>query len=252
MSKSNKKAPKSLGPKSLDAAAQADDLQPWHITPMGCLYASAVLIGLVLITFPFDLAISNWFREHPLRGDLKRLINLCEAFGYGFTALLVIITAAAIDRRSWRVVPRLLLGTYCAGAAANLGKIVVARWRPNTAFEPTGVRDSFVSWFPWVWPDELPGPWNSGYASFPSGHSATAVGLALSLSIFYPKGTWWFLFLAGLTMLQRIESRAHYPSDTFAGAAVACLVTALLLHSRWLERRLRRIETGPLASTIAN
>ena len=46
-----------------------------------------------------------------------------------------------------------------------------------------------------------------------------------------------------MAMLQRVESRAHYLSDTLAGAAVACLVTALLLHSRWLERRLRKLET---------
>lgn len=227
------------------ASPSTDELAPWHLTPMNCLGASAVLIGLAMLALPFDLAVSTWFKEHPLRGDAQRLINLCEAFGYGLTALFVIITAAAIDRRGVRVMPRLLLGTYGAGAVANLGKVIVARWRPNTTFTPNGFRDSFVSWFPWIYPDELPGPWNSGYASFPSGHSATAVGLALALSIFYPRATWWFVVLAALTMLQRIVSRAHYPSDTFAGAAVACLVAALLLHSRWLERRLRRIENQP-------
>lgn len=212
---------------------------------MGCLWASAVLITLVLVALPFDLQITAWFKAHPLRGDLKRLITLCEVFGYGGAVGMVIITAWAIDPRGWRVAPRLLLGAYGSGGLANLGKIVIARWRPNTSYEPQGVRDSFVTWFPWIWPGELPTAWNSGYASFPSGHSATAVGLALSLSILYPKATWWFLVLAGLAMLQRIESRAHYLSDTLAGAAVACLVVALLLHNRWLERQLRRVETLP-------
>lgn len=250
-----KRPPQTSGPvssqKQPSQQVAETDLPPWHLTPMGLLIASSLLTVLALVAFPFDLAISDWFKLHPLRGDPQRVVNLLEAFGFGPTAFVVMLTAAFIDRRGWRVLPRLTLGTYAAGSLANLGKIIVARWRPNTAHVPNGVRDSFISWFPWIWPDELPTPWNSGYASFPSGHSATAVGLALSLSIFYPKATWWFVFLAGMTMLQRVASRAHYPSDTLAGAALACFAMAILLHSRWLERRLRKLEMGPHASTGA-
>jgi membrane-associated phospholipid phosphatase len=211
---------------------------------MGCLWASAVLIGLAIIALPFDVSLANWVRQNHIRGDLERLITLCEVFGYGLSVLFIAITAAAIDKRGWRVMPRILIGAFASGLIADAGKVLVARWRPNSDFEPQGFRDSFVRWLPVLSLDELPGPWNRGMQSFPSGHSATAVGLALALSIFYPKGTWWFLVLAGLAMFQRIESRAHYLSDTLAGAAVACLVTALLLHSRWLERWLRDVENG--------
>lgn len=237
------KRPPSTQPSQSSAVNEVDSLPPWHITPMGCLYASAALIALTIVALPFDLAITNWIKQNHIRGDLERLIMLGEVFGYGLTVLFVVITAAWIDSRGWRVAPRLILGAFGSGLVADIGKIVVARWRPNANFEPTGVRDTFVTWFPWVWPDGLPSPWNRGFASFPSGHSATAVGLALSLSIFYPKATWWFIFLAGMAMLQRVESRAHYLSDTLAGAAVACLVTALLLHSKWLERKLRKVES---------
>ena len=201
------------------------------------------MIVLVMVALPFDLAVSNWMRANHLPGDLERLINLGEVFGYGLSVLFIAVTAAAIDARGWRVMPRILLGAWGSGMIANAGKIIVARWRPNADFRPEGIGDSFIGWLPLLSPADLPGPWNRGMQSFPSGHSATAVGLALALSIFYPKGTWWFLVLAGLAMFQRIESRAHYLSDTLAGAAVACLVTALLLHSRWLERWLRKLET---------
>jgi membrane-associated phospholipid phosphatase len=234
-------------PNSNQPSPVSEELPPWHITPMGCLGASALLIVLAIAALPFDLALSNWIKQNPIRGDLERLIMLCEVFGYGLSVVFIAITAAAIDARGWRVMPRILLGAFAAGVTADLGKILVARWRPNADFQPQGIRDSFISWLPWVWPDRLPGAWNRGYASFPSGHSATAVGLALALSIFYPKGTWWFLILAAFAMFQRIESRAHYLSDALAGAAVACLVTALLLHSRWLERWLRRVETRPIS-----
>ena len=56
--------------------------------------------------------------------------------------------------------------------------------------------------------------------------------------------------LAFFVALQRLEARAHYLSDTLAGAAVACLVMALLLHSRWLERRLRKLEAGGVAPAV--
>lgn len=225
-----------------------DELVPWHITPMGCLWASAVLIVLVMAALPFDVALANWMRANHIRGDLERLITLGEVFGYGLSVLFIAITAAAIDARGWRVVPRILFGAFGSGLIADACKIIIARWRPNANFQPVGFQDSFIRWLPLLSRDELPGPWNRGMQSFPSGHSATAVGLALALSIFYPKGTWWFLVLAGLAMFQRIESRAHYLSDTLAGAAVACLVTALLLHSRWLERWLRKLETRPVSA----
>ncbi len=235
------------------AASQSliDDLPPWHITSMGCLWASVVLMGLTLVAFPVDVALTAWIRQDRIRGDLERLVMLGEVFGNGLSVLCVIMTAAAIDQRGWRITPRLLLGAFGAGLLADICKTFVARWRPNADFRPVGFRDSFVGWFPWIWQDELPTAWNRGLQSFPSGHSATAVGLALALSIFYPRATWWFIILAILAAFQRIESRAHYLSDTLAGAALACLFTALLLHSRWLERKLRKLETLPVAGRQA-
>ena len=210
---------------------------------MRCLWASAALILLAVVALPFDLSISAWMKQNHIRGELKHLIALCEAFGFGWSVLLIVITAACVDRRGWRVAPRLLLGSLGIGLLADAGKIIVARWRPNADFQPQGFRDTFIGWLPWVWPAELPAKWNRGFASFPSGHSATAVGLALALGTLYPKATVWFIFLAGWVMLQRIESRAHYPSDTLSGAALACFVTAIALHSRWLETKLGKLES---------
>ena len=69
-------------------------------------------------------------------------------------------------------------------------------------------------------------------ASFPSGHSAVAWSLALALSWLYPQGRRFFVFLAVMVMVQRVLSSTHFPSDTFAGAAIGILVTSLLLPSR--------------------
>lgn len=225
--------------------ADSNSLEPWHITPMGCVVASAIFLLLALVALPLDLSLTGWVRGNHIRGDLERVIMLAEFFGYGWTALFVMVTAAQIDQRGWRVVPRLFIAFACIGIAANLCKVFfVARWRPNASFQPEHIRESFAQWLPWFDRARLPAPWNRDLMSFPSGHTATAVGLALSLSILYPRGTVWFCVLAFMAALQRIESRAHYLSDTLAGAAVACFVMALLLHSRWLESRLRKLESG--------
>ncbi|WP_254510622.1 phosphatase PAP2 family protein [Anatilimnocola floriformis] len=227
---------------AIPTARPAANEQRRLITPMRCLWASAVLTALTIVALPFDVSISAWMKQNHIRGELERIISLCEFFGFGWTVLFVAVTAAFIDRRGWRVMPRLVIGSLGVGLVADLGKIIIARWRPNADFAPQGFRETFISWLPWIWPEQLPDKWNRGFASFPSGHSATAVGLALALSTLYPKATLWFIFLAGMTMLQRVESRAHYPSDTFAGAALACFITAVLLHSNWLQSKFNKLE----------
>jgi hypothetical protein len=63
--------------------------------------------------------------------------------------------------------------------------------------------------------------------SFPSGHSANAVLLAVFLSTLFPGGKPLFWTLAGAACLQRILSHAHWPSDVFAGALVGLVAAAL-------------------------
>jgi membrane-associated phospholipid phosphatase len=83
--------------------------------------------------------------------------------------------------------------------------------------------------------------------SFCSGHTATAVGLAISLSFFYPRGRWLFALFAALAATQRLESQAHYLSDTFAAAAVAFLCAAVCTDPRLLGRWFDAFERRPAA-----
>ncbi|WP_425614671.1 phosphatase PAP2 family protein [Anatilimnocola sp. NA78] len=233
-------------PREVSPTLADDELTPWHITSMGCLIASGILVVLMFGAFFVDVPLSNWMRhEHrPIKGDLLRLIMLGEVFGYGLSVLMIVITAGVLDVRGWRVTPRLLIGGFGCGLFADVCKVlIVARWRPSAEFRPENFQESFATWLPLFFQSRLPGPWKHVLMSFPSGHSATATGLALALSILYPRGTWWFLLLAALAMIQRVVSSAHYLSDTLAGAAVACFFTAVLLHWRWLERRFRRWES---------
>ena len=73
--------------------------------------------------------------------------------------------------------------------------------------------------------------------AFPSAHAASAVGLAVALSRFYPQGRPLFVGLAVLACLQRMTSGAHFLSDVLAGAAIGYLFAHACVGNGWLARR---------------
>jgi membrane-associated phospholipid phosphatase len=182
------------------------------------LFAMLLVAGLLAV--PVELSLMRWLRDHPPRGDMRRFIALCEAFGYVPTVALIILTAGVLDARGRRVVYRLALSAFGAGAAANLVKAMIARQRPLSV-EAASAWNSFCGWLP-VWRLEH---WSHATQSFPSAHTATAVGLALAVA--YPRGRGVFALLAVLVGLQRVLAQAHFPSDVLFGAALAVLVHAV-------------------------
>lgn len=67
--------------------------------------------------------------------------------------------------------------------------------------------------------------------SFPSGHTAAAFALAVSLSFGYPSLYLLFLGLAAMVGISRIYVGMHYPSDVLMGAALGSgmsLITHLI------------------------
>ena len=126
---------------------------------------------------------------------------------------------------------------------ANLGKLVVARTRPNDFDFAGGVWSTFGGWAPILTSGDLGEALDHSVQSFPSGHTATAVGLAIGLSRLYPRGKWLFSFFAVLAGMQRIQVGVHYLSDTLAGAALGCLVGAICQDPRLLGRVFDRWES---------
>ena len=121
-----------------------------------------------------------------------------------------------------------------SGMAANGAKMLLARTRPY-AFDFHGnVWTTFGQWLP-----------ASGMGqSFPSGHAATAAGLALALAALYPNARRFFLLMAVLVACQRIECGAAFPSDVLCGAAIGCLTAACCLRfgagaAAWCDERRR-------------
>ncbi|MFE7776203.1 phosphatase PAP2 family protein [Streptomyces sp. NPDC057445] len=66
-------------------------------------------------------------------------------------------------------------------------------------------------------------------SSFPSGHTAAAVGFTAAVA---PTSPWWAAAAAiptAMVALERVHTGAHYPSDVAAGAAIG-IASALLVH----------------------
>lgn len=191
---------------------------------------AAGLAGLAIAIPSVDMPASSWLRSQHLPGDLRKAIDLSEVFAHGIGAATILLTlwVLAPERRSklWLAVAI----TLVSGATANALKSGFVRIRPHA--EGTLRIDSE----PQAWKTaengvELVKPsfWDARQRSFPSGHAATAWGLAIGLSFVFPRGISLFAGFATLASVQRLTSGAHYPTDVLAGAAVAFLAAALLL-----------------------
>ncbi len=193
-----------------------------------------ILLLLAAAALSVDLSVAGFVKLGNVPGDLKRLVGLSEAFAYGGTVGIIILLAMVLDPRGWRIAPRLTMTAFGAGLLADGLKLLVARQRPSIADASAHVFDTFAGWLPLLQD-------NHRLQSFPSGHTATAVGLAIALSALYPRGWWLFAVIATVSGFQRIASESHFLSDVLVGAAIGCLVgagcTTSTRFGRWLADR---------------
>lgn len=195
----------------------------------------AVLGGLL---FAADLPVARWCRGHRLPGDLARLVDLSEVFAHGFGVAVLLGVAVALDRPLQRAaavrtdVLRLVAAAYAGGLVVDVIKAAVTRVRPRAA-ELEAVASAFGTFGTAAARPDIAAAGLVGKSvdlmSFPSGHAATAAGLATALCWRYPHGIPVFATLAFAAAAQRVVCSAHYPSDTAFGAAIGVAAAALCL-----------------------
>lgn len=196
-----------------------------------------------------DALIAARVAGRGLSGDLSRLLQFSEAFAHGMGVALILITVAFLDPRGWRVLPRLAACAYGSGLLADACKLFIARWRPKMIEDWSAGAETFVGWLPAFQAEGLPTAWGHALQSFPSGHAATGVGLAVGLSALYPRAWIWFAVLATLAAGQRIATGNHFLSDTLVGAAIGLFVAQRLCGdgplSRWFSNWETTVSTAP-------
>lgn len=202
-------------------------------------FAAAFLIATAL-ALAVDVPVAKFCARGGVPNSFDKLFSLAEVFAHGLGAACILLTAYVIDLERRRRMLRIAACVVSAGLSANLAKLVIGRMRPRMMIVDH-IWDSFIGWYPALMRGKPLGGSSSGFQSFPSGHAVVATALAIGLSILYPRGRWLFAFFAVLAALQRVESCAHYLSDTVAGAAIACLFCGIFfddrLLGRWFTRR---------------
>ncbi len=211
--------------RDLDGSADTANAQllrraVWWFVGAGLL----ALVAAVLI-IPMDHQLSESMRMGHVPGDLRKAIELSEAFAHGSGATAILVCLLLATQRPRRRVWCAIAITAVSGVSANLLKAAFTRARPYT-YDAAQASTSDVTGWQFLGSGSF---WDASQRSFPSGHTATAWGLAFALSILYPRAAIVFAFLAMLATFQRLVSGAHFPSDTLAGFGIACLTLGLLL-----------------------
>jgi membrane-associated phospholipid phosphatase len=189
-----------------------------------------ILVAAGLAAFSVDYPVAQWCAANNCPRFFDGPLQFFELFGHLLGVILAAVAVHQLDpARRWAL-PRLLTCAILSGLAADTVKLFIVRTRPyKMDFSlPGNVWSTFGDWLPL---------WNAGGSgqSFPSGHTATAVGLFMALLWLYPAGRRLFPALVVLVACQRVESCAHYLSDVLFGGALGYLVATVCLRSAWVS-----------------
>jgi membrane-associated phospholipid phosphatase len=198
-----------------------------------------IVTGLLALTI--DVPLSRAMVEDHALKSLHRFLEMMEPFGQPPAVIVVSLAVLLCGGARRGASLRIAAGGLASGLAVDMLKLCVARIRPRHFNFPGSVVETFLGL--------LPGAGGGSHLqSWPSGHTATAVGFCLALSAVFPGGRWLFRVLALLVALQRIESGAHYLSDTLFAASVAYVVHLAVFGSGPVGRWFDRIEARRMGS----
>ena len=199
--------------------------------------APAIVLLVLLVMMVVDIPLSHI--THQFSGDVRhffgKLSIIAKGVWYlvGLPLLAVILLSFALVARlakkpllerhliNWVGIPVMIwLSVVLSGLVTNIIKFTLGRFRPDLYFmqAPENVQIGL-------------GYFSDQYLqnSFPSGHTTTAVAVATTLWLIWPRG--WVLFLAfgvGAGLL-RVLAGVHWPSDVVAGGFIG-YITAVMIH----------------------
>ena len=194
------------------------------------------IVGLFLalsiaLMFWADLPLGLWMQDFPdeLRPFARWITDLGEGVEILVTSGVVLILCIFVP--STRLRRRVVVGANSIAAAAafiflsvagggltaSLVKNMIGRARPSL-LDTHG----YLHFEPFTF--------DSDFAAFPSGHSATAGAMAMSLALVFPRLRSLFIPVGVLITLSRQLVGAHWPSDTMMGWAVGVAFTLWMGH----------------------
>lgn len=213
----------------------------WDSSWFRTLLPPLLLIACGLLALKVDIGLSrSMIVDRPLK-PIHDALEVAAPFGNAFSVSLIVICIFAFRPARLWAMPRVFTAVLGGGLAADIVKLFVGRTRPyNSNFDLT-VADTFLGFLPGF-------HGGAGSQSFPSAHVATAIGFCLAMSTLVPKARGWFIFIATLVAVQRVEAGSHFLSDTFWGGATGYLLCILIyrpgLCGKWFDQLELRWATG--------
>lgn len=201
-------------------------MKPGHRRFTLGLLAVGAWLALLLAARAVDDHVIAWLRHAGDDGVARRRTIASWLAAIDAAALYLCIPAILMAFGNWkRLLVAWTLPMMLMLGLTHLLKFAVGRARPLLdagahAFEPLSGREDMNS--------------------FPSGHTATAVTVALLLGIFFPRARIVFYLFAACVALERVVSDAHFPSDLVGGAAVGAL--SVWLSWKWLGPRFYQLQ----------
>jgi undecaprenyl-diphosphatase len=167
-------------------------------------------------------------------GDRRVTRRVAAGASPGVHRMLSVVEEAAEGTKLWcgAAVAMAWLGGARGrtAAAAGLAAVAVAQLVSNGLCKQLADRSRPPK--EWIPHDEVEDRPDS--SSFPSGHTAAAVGFTAAVAPSWPLAGALCAVPAALVAVERVQSGAHYPSDVAAGAAIG-------LAGAWLTRRSPRL-----------
>lgn len=196
----------------------------YQVFPGSALIGAAILlvsfffiIAMLVLDGPIIHAVHAFTSENPM---VRKIFNIVSSFGS--SAWILTISGAlglGISVLDWRKFSRarrsMLLTLYenanfvfftviLSGITANLIKNTIGRARPKHLDQLGPFHFDFAAF-------------ESGFASFPSGHSTTFGCLCMAMVLLWPR--YWPIWLVAAIIggMSRTMVLAHYPTDVIAG-----------------------------------
>ena len=190
-----------------------------------------VIVLFAIFSFVFlDKNIAIYFHENRIFhkffsiitniGDSKYSISI--SLGLFLLSLWAVKLGYENFERVKKISLLVLSSVIVSGLSVDVVKIIFARYRPPAFFAHN---DFGFNWFEF------------GYLvnSFPSGHSATAFSIFLSLGLIFRKYLNLFLLFAFLVAFSRVAIGVHYLSDVTIGSLIGALSTIYLYKKIYKE-----------------
>lgn len=178
-------------------------------------FSMSIVILAIVTVVAARQDLPTW--EISIFRDINNLPNVWRTFwlvitqlGSGWALLFAVISTWVYKRR--RLAIDLFLHGFITYFLVQVAKQVVARPRPELLLAMTNQREIFLG----------------AQYGFPSGHTAIATALSLTLWPYLPKGWRWIVPVwIGVVAFSRIYLGVHIPLDIVGGLTLGTAVVAM-------------------------